>query len=206
MNIEISSRAVLVPLLSLTLSLLAGCGTANQHSPQRGTTNMFFPISATTLDGQPFSIVSEEHQATVLIFLLPDCPIANGYSPEITRMHQAYKEKGIRFALVYSDRDITKEKAAKHRVDFGYSADGVIDPKLSLAKFAGAKVTPEAAVLSPNGVVLYRGRIDDRFPAYGKQRAKPTKTELRDALDAVLAGNPIAVARTKAVGCFLDVE
>ena len=48
------------------------------------------------------------------------------------------------------------------------------------------------------------GRIDDRYVDFGKQRTEPTVRELRDALQAILAGKPIAVTRTKPIGCDID--
>lgn len=192
-------------LVAAFSAAVSGCHSDQRDHPKHSLTH-FEPVTATTLDGQPFKIATSDHIATVLIFLLPDCPIANGYSPEITRLHQAYKDKGIRFVLVYSDRDITIEEAKAHHADFRHTSDAVIDPNLSLAKLTGATITPEAVVLSAKGAVLYRGRIDDRFPDYGKRRAIPTTTELRDALDAVVDGKPIKVAPSKAVGCFLDVK
>jgi hypothetical protein len=51
---------------------------------------------------------------------------------------------------------------------------------------------------------MYLGRIDDRFPDLGVRREEPTTHELRDALDAVLAGKPVETPRTLAVGCFIE--
>ncbi len=204
MTLRSPYRLILLAVPLLFIACATGCTTSPTPSKQDKPSQLQ-PITATTLEGQPFAITSDTHKATALIFLLPDCPIANGYAPEITRLQKAYEPQSIRFAIVYSDRDITAKIAATHCTDFQHSSQALIDPDLSLAKATGAKVTPEAVLLSPKGAVLYRGRIDDRFPAYGKRRAKPTKTELRDALDALLAGRMIAVARTEAVGCFLDL-
>ena len=79
----------------------------------------------------------------------------------------------------------------------------LLDPKLSLARGAGATVMPEAAVLSPSGHVLYLGRIDDRVVDFGKARLQARQHDLREALDAVLAGKPVAHSRTRAVGCAI---
>ncbi len=80
----------------------------------------------------------------------------------------------------------------------------LLDPKRQLVQKTGATLTPEVAVLSTDGELLYRGRINDRFPRIGIQRDKPTKTELRDALEAILAGKAVTVSRTKAVGCVIE--
>ena len=49
----------------------------------------------------------------------------------------------------------------------------------------------------------YRGRIDNQYAALGKPRRVVTVHDLRDALDAVLAGRPVANPETEAFGCFI---
>ena len=66
----------------------------------------------------------------------------------------------------------------------------LLDPKRDLIVAAGATVSPEAAIFSAKGALLYRGRIDDRAFAPGKHRAEPHERDLRAALDAILAGKP----------------
>src|SRR5258708_18049789 len=79
--------------------------------------------------------------------------------------------------------------------------DALRDPKHSLVKYAGATITPEAAVLA-GGRLVYRGRIDDRYVELGVERPTPTRHDLADALAAVIARAPIAQAKTQAVRCF----
>jgi hypothetical protein len=63
------------------------------------------------------------------------------------------------------------------------------------------KVTPEAALITPDGKVVYHGRIDDRFRKLGRQVPEPSHRDLRDAVEAVLAGNPVLAPTGPAVGC-----
>src|SRR5262245_51568026 len=142
-------------------------------------------------------------RAVVLVFVMRDCPISNAFAPEIERIRAEYAPRGVEFDLVYADPSETGAGARKHAADFGHGSRVLLDPTHELARFAGATKTPEAAVLSPAGEVLYLGRIDDRFVDYGKQRPAPRTRDLRAALDAVLAGRSPEVARTEAVGCFL---
>ena len=58
-------------------------------------------------------------------------------------------------------------------------------------------------MLVPGLELVYRGRIDDRYVDFGNTRARATQHDLRQALDAVLSGEPVANPRTKAVGCFI---
>jgi hypothetical protein len=65
-------------------------------------------------------------------------------------------------------------------------------------------VTPEVAILDAAGTLLYRGRIDDRYISFGKDRPQPTVRDLERSLDAVLAGKPVPVKETRAIGCILS--
>lgn len=158
-------------------------------------------IAVQDLDGVTRTIPEATKRATVLIFVTPDCPIANRYAPEIQRMAAAYTPKKVAFYLVYADPDVSAEAARKHRKAFGYRLPALRDPAHKLVKRVGATVTPEAAVLTPDGQRRYRGRIDDRYLDFGKQRAQPGRSDLRNALDALLQNRPVPEATTPAIGC-----
>jgi hypothetical protein len=51
--------------------------------------------------------------------------------------------------------------------------------------------------------LLYRGRIDDRYVDLGRERPQPTSHDLESALIALIAGKPVAVRETRAIGCIL---
>jgi hypothetical protein len=143
------------------------------------------------------------HKASVLLFVMTDCPIANGYAPELNRIMAEYTPKGIAFYLVYVDPGIRPEAVRQHVRDYGYRCTALLDPQHSLARWAGATVTPEAAVVGAHQAILYRGRIDDRVIDFGKVRHRPNRQDLRVTLDAILRGEPIPVARTAGIGCFI---
>ena len=78
------------------------------------------------------------------------------------------------------------------------------DPHHRLAQHLGVTVTPEAAIVAAGGKMVYRGRIDNLYGDLGRKRPLgATRHELRNALDAVLAGKEIQVKRTEAIGCYL---
>ena len=145
-------------------------------------------------------------KATVLIFLAHDCPISNALVPEMNRLAEKYRAQGVAFFFVYAERDLADADAARHARDFALAAPVTVDRTGALATRAGVKVTPEAAVFLPAGAVVYRGRINDLFAALGQKRAEPTTHDLRDALDAVLAGKLPSAATTPAIGCFISTK
>jgi hypothetical protein len=160
----------------------------------------------TDLDGHllnPLAVASE--RATVLLFITNDCPISNAYAPEIHRLCDSYMKQGIEFFLVYADPDLSAADAKKHYHDFAYRCPAVLDPRHELAHKAGATVTPEAAVFLPNGEQVYRGRINDLYVDYGKARFAPTTNDLRDVLELIAQGRPVAARTTTAVGCHIPM-
>ena len=160
------------------------------------------PASWPDVDGLPQRpLATAERAATVLLFVATDCPISNGYTPEINRIAGEYGPKGVAFFAVHADLSVEPDAARTHAAEFGYRCPVLLDADQRLARRVGATVTPEAAVLGPDGRVAYLGRIDDLYAGYGKRRHAPTSRELRDALDAVLAGRPVARARVPGIGC-----
>ena len=107
------------------------------------------------------------------------------------------------FYAVQGDATIAPEEVSQHVKEFAYGFPYLLDPQESLASYTGATTTPETAVLSPSGKLLYLGRIDNRVEDYGKRRVQITQFDLRDALDAILSGKAVPRPRTKAFGCAI---
>ena len=140
---------------------------------------------------------------TVLIFVSIDCPVSNRYAPEIKRIYGDFATSGVRFRLVYPNPLDSDEAISRHIHEYGYPPIGERDRDHTLAKKAGATITPEAAVFDRGGRLVYLGRIDDRFVELGRERQAATRSDLRDVLTALVAGRPVIPARTQAVGCFI---
>jgi thiol-disulfide isomerase/thioredoxin len=161
----------------------------------------------TDLTGKTVQLFDANHsKPTVLIFVRTDCPISNRYAPELIRLYKEFSERAV-FYLVYADPANTVGVIHKHMADYGYTFGALRDPGHELVKLAKARVTPEAAVFSASGQLLYHGRIDNRYVDLGKSMPQPTRRDLEEALRSVLAGKPVQVASTPAIGCFLaDVQ
>jgi len=140
----------------------------------------------------------------VLFFISSDCPISNSYAPEIQRLCGEYGKKNVSCSLVYEDVGVDESSVQKHLKDYGYTGiPAIIDSRRKIATRSRATVTPEAVVIDTKGDVRYRGRIDNFYAALGKPRQQVTVHDLRDALDAVLAGRPVPNPETKAWGCYI---
>lgn len=156
------------------------------------------------IDGVTRDLFRPRGAVGVIVFVSSDCPVSNGYAPEIQRLCDGARSRGGSCTLVYEDGAIDAVKVRAHRADYRYrDIPAVIDHDHSIAKRAGATVTPQAVVVNPAGDIKYRGRIDDRYIALGRQRRVVTSHDLGDAIDAVLGGRPVPRAETEAVGCFI---
>ncbi len=195
------------PIILLALWGFMGCTKPAQSPPQTTVT----PTAAASsnsleLDGRPFDLwQGRDHaRATVLVFTKSDCPISNRYAPTIRSLCDAYGPSGVDFFLVYVDPHETADSIRRHREEYQLICPGVRDPLHQLVAQTGATVTPEAVVFDAQRKQAYRGRIDDLFVDFGQSRTEPTTHELADAIDAVLAGKPVAQPVTEAVGCYID--
>ena len=145
-------------------------------------------------------------KAIVLFFMATDCPLSNGYVPEMNRIREAYAGRGIAFYAVQTDTTIPEKDVRKHAAEFDFKFPVLLDPQQQLVRFAGATATPEVAVLSAAGDVLYLGRIDNRVEDFNQRRLVVTEFNLRDALDSALARKPVVIPRTTPVGCGINLN
>jgi hypothetical protein len=157
----------------------------------------------TTIDGQaidPFM----QGKFPLFFFITHDCPISNQFAREMRRICEDYRDQGVACALVHVDHTLDAAAARKHAQDYAHGDyPKFIDRQHALVRRAGATVTPEAALFDRAGKLLYRGRIDDSFLILGQSRRVPRSPDLRNAIIAAVAGKPITVPRTRAVGCAI---
>lgn len=183
----------------IALGVVSGCGT--EKPPGSGSTGWGVrDLNNNSVD--PFR--SSGSKATVLIFVRTDCPISNRYAPEMERLFKKYSAEHIAFWLVYPDATTTVKSIREHQSDFRLTMPVLMDTRHDLVKKAGVTVTPEAAVFLGDGQEVYRGRIDDRYVDFGKERAAPTQRDLQEALEAIVAGKPVLDQTTTAVGCYIS--
>jgi len=143
------------------------------------------------------------NKATVFIFVAIDCPNSNTYAPILARMYREYSPRGVAFYNVYSDPSEIADAVRKHDADYLVPFPALLDMHQTLARQTGARSTPEAVILGPEGQELYRGRVDDRFVDFGKTRFHPTQDDLAEALDAILQNKPVPHPVTRVLGCAI---
>ena len=141
--------------------------------------------------------------ALVLLFIRTDCPISNRYAPEIQRLYQSYHRQGIEFRLVYTESALDSAAVTRHKSEYGLTLPSEIDTGHAYLRKAKVTVTPEAAVFA-GSEMLYRGRIDDLYPALGQSRRQASIHDLEEVLRALAAGQKPAPRFTRATGCAIE--
>ena len=154
----------------------------------------FTDLSGKTYDARDIA----GHKATVFLFVSSQCPISNVYTPRFQSLTADYADKGVQVFAVYSDRQESRAEVAAHVRERGISFPVIKDEGNALADRLGAKYTPEAILVDSSGAVRYRGRFDDNAVA-----TRVTHHDLTDALNAVLAGRPVANPEVTAFGCAI---
>ena len=143
-------------------------------------------------------------KATVFVFLGPECPISQRYVPELNRIALEQQTNAIEFYGVISGASISRTQAAAFAREYNIGFPALFDEGGRLARWLRPTHVPEAFVLTPDGDVVYRGRINDWYASPGKPRALVQHEELRDAIGALLAGKHPAKVFAPPVGCYFE--
>lgn len=158
------------------------------------------------LDGHTVMLERSTGPATVLFFTASDCPIANRYAPELLHLEQEFGPSGVAFWWVYPNPGDTPAVIRRHKAQYPGGAHVIRDTEHSLVRAARATVTPEAVIFIPhNGTLreVYRGRIDDRYISFGRERPQAMRHELETAIAAVLAKRSVPQPGGPPVGCSI---
>jgi peroxiredoxin len=151
------------------------------------------------VDGTERSLSSlKGKNGTVLIFISVQCPVSNAYNERMQKLAQDYKERGINVIGVNANATESTSQVKAHAQSHNLTFMILKDNGNKLADSLGAEHTPEAYVLDASNKIVYRGRIDN-----SRNDANVTSSELRDALEAVLAGKPVAKSSAPAFGCSI---
>jgi peroxiredoxin len=144
----------------------------------------------------------ESHQAVCVIFMCNHCPYVKAYLDRIAQLHQDYKTQGVA-VIAMNPNDAAqfpedsfaamKTFVVDQKITYPYLRDETQD----VAHTFDAVKTPHAFLLNKQGVVVYSGAIDDNA-----QDASAVKVAyLRNAIDNILAGEMVNLAKTEPVGC-----
>jgi len=192
--------ALVLSLCSAALSninLKAGVVEGNSEPGEIGSVVADFKLP--DLDGREQSLSSlKGKNGTVLIFIGVQCPVSNAYNERMEKLAQDFRARGITVIGVNANSTESSGDAKAHAASNNLTFPILKDNGNKLADRLGAERTPEAYVLDAGNKIVYRGRIDN-----ARNASSVSSSELRDALEAMLAGKPIAKSSVPAFGCSI---
>lgn len=199
------------PILLLAAAL-GGCTHAAAAAPGArleplpiGSAVAMGDVPMPNVDGKPVTIAgSKGDKGTLVVFTCNHCPWAKAWQDRIVALGNRFTGEGVG-VLAVNPNDPTaypedgavqmKERAAELGMKFPY----VVDAGGKVARAFGATKTPEVFLFDAAGKLVYYGAVDDN----ANDPAAVEHKYLEDALTALVAGQPIPKASTKALGCSI---
>ena len=193
-------------LLLATLLVLVGAVMAGSGRTGDDATLVAPPIGATIEDFKLPDADGKEHSlnslkgknGSVLIFISVQCPISNAYNERMEKLAQDYGSRGVTIIGINANNTEPADAVKAHAAEKHLTFPILKDPGNKIADRLGATRTPEAYFLDANNRLLYHGRIDNN-----KDESQIESRDLREALDAALAGKPIQKTTATAFGCTI---
>ena len=165
-------------------------------------------------DGSTLSATGLDTDVVVLVFLADHCPWVRGMDQDLVHLAGRFAGKSVRFVGVsINHREEDRLPAMKeHAARVGYPFTYVYDESQQLGRALGATHTPEYFVFGKDRKLAYMGAIHDS-PAMMRRdgsvhytNGPPQAMYVQEAVEALLAGRPVAVPETAAHGCSLEYE
>jgi peroxiredoxin len=130
------------------------------------------------------------------------CPISGRYAPRLEEIRTKFKGKPVAFIGVNANPQDSLKAIARSAKELGYGFPIYQDMNQALTRQLDAKTSTEVFVIDREGVIRYRGMIDDQY-ALGEKRDRPRHHHLRKAIEAALKGQFPHTRRTAAPGCVI---
>ena len=155
-------------------------------------------------DGKTVSLRDfQQAPALLVIFMCNHCPFVKHLRSGLAQLGRDYLPRGAAIVGI-SSNDISTHPADSpelmkvEKAEAGYLFPYLFDADQSVAKAYKAACTPDFFLFDRQHKLVYRGQFDDSRPKNG---LPVTGTDLRAALDAVLAGQPVSTEQKPSIGC-----
>ena len=157
-----------------------------------------------SISGKELSLESiRSDSATVIMFICNHCPYVLHINDELVRIAKEYEPKGVSLVAI-SSNDIVNypqdrpELMKEHAKNVGYTFPYLYDESQDVARAYDAACTPDPFLFDADLKCVYRGQLDESRP---KNDIPVTGKDLRNALDALLADEPVSENQIPSIGC-----
>ena len=176
------------------------------------TESNMMPLGTIAPDFELLDVVSENKIslsgiksdiATVVMFTCNHCPFVKHIQKGIVALTNDYLSKGIAFVAISSNDvqnypDDAPDKMVELAKELGYQFPYLYDETQDVARSYDAACTPDFFIFNGELQCVYRGQLDEARPG----NAKPNDgKDIRVALDALIAGQPVSAEQVPSLGC-----
>ncbi len=175
--------------------------SATAHAIEPGQAAPAFTVK--NVKGEEVSLADQKGKVVVLEWLNHDCPYVKKHyaSGNMPKLQEAYTAKGVVWISINSGAGVSASDLAARSAKEGSKASQVtVDPDGKVGKAYAAKTTPHMIVIGKDGKVAYNGAIDS-INSTDAADVEKADNHVAAALDALLAGKTVEVAKTKPYGC-----
>ncbi len=155
------------------------------------------------VDGKTWTLSDfDDAKLLIVVFSCNHCPFVVGSEDRMNALYADYRPKGVAMIAINSNEEENHptdsfDHMVQRAKDKGFGFPYVRDESQQVAKAYGALRTPQFYVFDDDRKLRYTGRMDDN----PRQGGSETTHELRDALDALLAGQEPPATLTNPIGC-----
>ena len=155
-------------------------------------------------EGAKVALSDFDGNRVLLVMLICNhCPYVKHVRHELARLGRDYASRGVGMVAINANDaaaypEDSPEKMRAEKASAGYPFPYLYDETQEVAKAYGAACTPDFFVFDGDRRLAYRGQLDDARPGNGEP---VTGHDLRAALDALLAGQPVAETQRPSMGC-----
>jgi len=156
------------------------------------------------VDGRTLSLADAAgSQGTVVMFICNHCPFVKHVADQLAALGREYMPRGIGFVAI-SSNDVaghpadSPEQMVRESEDRGYLFPYLYDETQATARAYHAACTPDFYLFDSGRALVYRGQIDSSRPG---SDVPVTGSDLRTAIDALLAGRPVPAQQRPSIGC-----
>ncbi|HAS46900.1 MAG TPA: thioredoxin family protein [Microscillaceae bacterium] len=157
-----------------------------------------------TISGKTLSLEElKSDQATVVMFICNHCPYVKHINEGLVQLANDYLPKGVAFVAISSNDVANYPEDSPERMkivaeELGYPFPYLYDETQEVAKAYTAECTPDFSIFDGDLRCVYRGQLDGSRPGSG---VPVTGTDIRKALDAILAKETVSTEQIPSVGC-----
>ncbi len=151
-------------------------------------------------------------KALVVLFICNHCPYVIHIAPALAELAKSYQEKGVAFVAINSNDTENYpadsfDKMAEEKALRGYTFPYLFDETQEIAHAYDAACTPDIFVFDAEQKLAYRGQFDSTRPHrissgnYDSSQAQASGEDLKQALNALVAGNTVDEKQIASIGC-----